>query len=360
MTTFRRAHLALTGAAAALAALLSACAPPAPPPPPPVAVAPPPPPPITLSSDVTELAAAYQGYVDRALTLTPEFRNAEQVQESVRVGASYEPVQLLGGAVAYAAVIALQDPAFVAGVRTYVNDPVQRRAIAAQIMSDPAYAVGIKGADSAAGLIAESISGQGWKVYRLGRSVKLAAYGVQKENWSKANVVDQPGRLARAKMLSTQPIRGSTETAARFQQASIGATPLALPPRSAKPPYSPLVVRGLAVAALAALGEAGDRNMESIRPLLVDGTTDRCFNMSKLNLYQCLAVAKPHYEDVFCLGQHILMDTGQCLIKGVGGPTPLEVYPRDLDIKAAIAAAKKATPVKKTTAPAKKPATKKS
>ncbi len=358
MTTFRRAHLALTGAAAALAALLSACAPPAPPPPPPVAVAPPPP--ITLSSDVTELAAAYQGYVDRALTLTPEFRNAEQVQESVRVGASYEPVQLLGGAVAYAAVIALQDPAFVAGVRTYVNDPVQRRAIAAQIMSDPAYAVGIKGADSAAGLIAESISAQGWKVYSLGRSVKLAAYGVQKENWSKANVVDQPGRLARAKMLSTQPIRGSTETAARFQQASIGATPLSLPPRSAKPPYSPLVVRGLAVAALAALGEAGDRNMESIRPLLVDGTTDRCFNMSKLNLYQCLAVAKPHYEDVFCLGQHILMDTGQCLIKGVGGPTPLEVYPRDLDIKAAIAAAKKATPVKKTTAPAKKPATKKS
>jgi hypothetical protein len=26
-------------------------------------------------------------------------------------------------------------------------------------------------------------------------------------------------------------------------------------------------------------------------------------------------VAKPHYEDVFCLGQHVLMDTGQCLGK---------------------------------------------
>jgi hypothetical protein len=44
--------------------------------------------------------------------------------------------------------------------------------------------------------------------------------------------------------------------------------------------------------------------------------------MSKLNLYQCLAVAKPHYEDVFCLGQHVLMDTGSCLMKGVGLPDP--------------------------------------
>jgi hypothetical protein len=44
--------------------------------------------------------------------------------------------------------------------------------------------------------------------------------------------------------------------------------------------------------------------------------------MSKLNLYQCLAVAKPHYEDVFCLGQHVMMDTGACLMKGVGMAEP--------------------------------------
>ena len=44
--------------------------------------------------------------------------------------------------------------------------------------------------------------------------------------------------------------------------------------------------------------------------------------MSKLNLYQCLAVAKPHYEDVFCLGQHVLIDTGQCVMKAAGAPFP--------------------------------------
>ena len=45
--------------------------------------------------------------------------------------------------------------------------------------------------------------------------------------------------------------------------------------------------------------------------------------MSKLNLYQCLSVAKPYYEDVFCLGQHILLDTAQCVTKAAGPlPTP--------------------------------------
>jgi hypothetical protein len=35
--------------------------------------------------------------------------------------------------------------------------------------------------------------------------------------------------------------------------------------------------------------------------------------MSKLNLFQCLAVAKPWYEDIFCIGQHGLKDTGECI-----------------------------------------------
>ena len=50
----------------------------------------------------------------------------------------------------------------------------------------------------------------------------------------------------------------------------------------------------------------------------------RCMSMSKLNLYQCLAVAGPHYEDVFCLGQHAMMDTGKCMIKAAGLPEPYE------------------------------------
>jgi hypothetical protein len=42
--------------------------------------------------------------------------------------------------------------------------------------------------------------------------------------------------------------------------------------------------------------------------------------MSKLNLFQCLAVSKPWYEDVFCLGQHVLIDTGECIYASSGSP----------------------------------------
>ena len=86
-----------------------------------------------------------------------------------------------------------------------------------------------------------------------------------------------------------------------------------------------MVVRSLAVAALAALGYADDASLEQVMPIMAEPNSAQCLNMSKLNLYQCLAVAKPHYEDVFCLGQHVLMDTGACLMKSVGLTEPAPI-----------------------------------
>ena len=42
----------------------------------------------------------------------------EQIQASLKLGASYETKSFMNGAVAYAAVLALQDPTFVASVRS--------------------------------------------------------------------------------------------------------------------------------------------------------------------------------------------------------------------------------------------------
>ena len=78
------------------------------------------------------------------------------------------------------------------------------------------------------------------------------------------------------------------------------------------------VVKGLAVAALAAMGEAGDDKLGLLAPLLTDEIASYCLNMSKLNLYQCLAVSKPQYEDIFCLGQHSMIDIGNCVVKAAG------------------------------------------
>jgi hypothetical protein len=38
-------------------------------------------------------------------------------------------------------------------------------------------------------------------------------------------------------------------------------------------------------------------------------------------------VSKPHYEDIFCLGQHAMIDTGQCMAKAAASPNPAYVEP---------------------------------
>ncbi len=344
-------------AAMALVTVVAGCETP-PPPPPPVVVAPAPPPPITLSSTLVERASAFRGYMDRAGAISPNFQSGDDIQSSLKVGVAYEPKQLLSGAIAYAAVIALQDPTFVGSVRSFAADPAQRQQIITQLVADPAYAVGFKGSDTAAGLIIDTLGAQGLKVFTAGKAVKQAAYDVQHSAWSKASVNDRDGRLAAAKSLSAIPALGDSQDVSALRQASVGAQPLNLTPRSAPGPYQPLVIRGMAVAALAALGAAGDANLPTVEAVMAEPTSAMCLNMGKLNLYQCLAVSKPHYEDVFCLGQHVLMDTGQCVIKASGAPMPPEP-PRALPEKASIAQSGGAgRNSKKAKAAARKPATK--
>jgi hypothetical protein len=120
------------------------------------------------------------------------------------------------------------------------------------------------------------------------------------------------------------PLLGEVSETARLQMAVSSSGQMSVAGQSVSPPFTPLVIRSLAVAALAALGYADDNGLAQVMPILADPSAATCFNMSKLNLYQCLAVAKPQYEDVFCLGQHILIDTGQCLMKGAGVTPPVD------------------------------------
>jgi hypothetical protein len=315
-STFRAA---LAAVAVSAVALLAACAE-APPPPPPA----PPPPPVALSAKLIEQASAYRYYLARATAIAPTFADGAAVAESLRTGAAYEPKQFMQGVTAYGAIVALQDPAFVAGVRAYATNPETRRQIAYSIIKDPAYVVGITGANSAAGLVIAALADDGNKFYEAGKAVKQSAYDIQKQSWSKADVPNRDLRLMQAKSLSATPVVGDIAETARLQQAITATGSLGLTGTAATPPFTPVVIRSLAVAALSILGEANDANLETINAVMVEPNTAMCMNMAKLNLYQCLAVAKPHYEDVFCLGQHAMMDTARCVIRASGQPEPYE------------------------------------
>lgn len=315
-----RTVLAVMAAAAALAACATPAPPPPPPPPPPAA--PPIPPPITLSTAIVQDAAVYQDYLAQAASINPNFTSGADVAQALIKGESISPEQLLRGEIAYAAIAALQDPNYVANVRAFAGDPTVRQQMLSQIIGNPGYAVAFKGSDTAAGLAAAALAPGGDKMFLTGAAVRQAAYDVQHQAWSKDAVDDRPGRLARAKNAALVNAVSALAEVSALHADAVEETPEPLHAPAAAPPYPPVVVRGLAVAALAALGEAGDDNLLTLAPLFQDAQTATCLNTARLNLYQCLAVARPHYEDIFCLGQHALMDSAQCLLIAAGAATP--------------------------------------
>ncbi len=273
---------------------------------------------MALAPSLIEQASAYRYYMERSAAITPNFEDGADIADSLKTGVAYEPEQFLRGAVAYGAVAALQDAEFVGAVRKYAADPETRAKMTNDIVADPFYAASLPGAQGAASLVVGAYGAEGKHLFEVGSAVKQAAYDIQHSKWSKAEVENRALRLSQAKALSATPIVGEGEETARLQQAAVGAAPMGLSGQPAQPPYSRMVARSLAVAALAVLGEAGENRADLIKAVMAEPASASCLNMAKLNLYQCLAVSKPHYEDVFCLGQHALMDTGQCLMKGAG------------------------------------------
>jgi hypothetical protein len=191
-----------------------------------------------------------------------------------------------------------------------------------------------------------TFSDHGKKMIQQGGRIQQAAYDVQHQSWSKADVPDRPGRLALAKSLSAERQQAVEVATLRLEQNAKGAEAMGLAAPPVSPPYTPLVARSLAVAAMAAIGEGGDEYSPQLTSLLTDPTVGQCLHLAKLNLYQCLSVAKPHYEDVFCLGKHAVADTGQCVMKGSVAGYVIPPPTADWRPQAAPAAAKDAVAAK--------------
>ncbi len=129
--------------------------------------------------------------------------------------------------------------------------------------------------------------------------------------------------LADAKTSALEP-RAATVGSKEKLLASLVAAPRA---QDSAGSGSPDVVRGLALAAMAILGQTGDGKEAQYEALMRDSSSADCLKMAKLNLNQCLAVAGPQYEDVYCSGRHAVADTGKCVSDAAAGGTTPDVVP---------------------------------
>jgi hypothetical protein len=268
---------------------------------------------VAMPREIVAAASAFCTYVEHAAAVKGKLTSGAAVADSLKAGAAYQPAQFEEGMIGYAAMAALRDDRFIAGIN-YAARIGDRRQLAERLAADPAFVVHIDGADEAALRAQTALRERADALAEVGGRTKQAAYDVQRQAWSKVKVADHVQRLAGLKSLSATPLDSTAGEDARLIE-----TVLRIPaPAGAARTMSPLVVHALALAAEAALGHARAEDLPSLRPLLSEPSGAQCLKMSKLNLYQCMAVAGPEYEDVFCLGQHELIDTGQCVAAASG------------------------------------------
>jgi hypothetical protein len=274
---------------------------------------------VTLPRGVVEAASAYETYLRNAASIRAAFRDGEAVNQAMTVGEAYQPAQMEEGLIAYSALIAMEDERFVNGVRRTAIGREDRAREADLLLGDPANVETIAGAEEAGALVSAVLREDGRQLFATGHAVKQSAYEVQHQAWSKQTGPDPGVRLARAKSLAATAVIPAPQDVSRLFQAAAAFRERRPSNPSDEAGMTPLIRRGLTLAALAVLGQANDE--QRLAGLLSEGRGAQCMKMAKLNLYQCLAVAGPHYEDIFCLGQHALMDTGQC-VAASGGQEP--------------------------------------
>ena len=277
---------------------------------------------VTLPRGVVEAASAYETYLRGAAAIRAGFRDGASVEQAMNIGEAYQPEQLEKGLIAYAALIALEDEDFVRGVQDLARGPEGRVNAAYELQSNPVRVAMIPGSGEAAALVRAVLHEEGGQLFETGRAVKQSAYDVQHQAWSKQDVPDPARRLARAKSLAQSAFVPAPEDVSRLLRSAAEFKGRRAGMEDGPPVLSPVIQRGLTLAALAVLGQATDERR--LTQLFSEPRGADCMKMAKLNLYQCLAVAGPHYEDIFCLGQHALMDTGQCLASGGGTPQRIE------------------------------------
>jgi hypothetical protein len=274
----------------------------------------------SLPQEVVSDATAFEAFMASAAKIdATSFSDGDAVNAGLKTAAAYEPQQMEEGMVAYGAIVALQDERFVAGVDRAAGEGDERAAYAEQLVQDPFSITQADGAGEAARRVEAALGDKANALLKAGAQVTAAAYSVQHQDWSQAAVADAEGRLADVKARSQAPATPSDDDNQAMLVAVSAGDPAAAVGEDAAPGVTPIEARALALAAESVLGRAHGADRDRLRPLFSEVDSAECLRIAKLNLYQCMAVAGPQYEDIYCMGQHALTDTAQCVASAAHG-----------------------------------------
>ncbi len=238
--------------------------------------------------------------------------------------ASHSPDMLSSGWVAYAALVAADDPAFAKSVQDEMVRMGGRDPFLSAIRQNPSMVLNFAGSDAAIDDILQFAAADATKIKTLSEVFISEAYSLQKVGWAKRKISPGMSRVDSARSWSYS--RSSLATPYLPASMSYGVVQPGLASADAlwTPSWgnsaasfgrrasdaTPILARALN---LAARYSVGDVDKEAVATFARNDRANKCLANAKMNLDQCIAATRTPYEEMFCLGKHGLGDVSSCV-----------------------------------------------
>jgi len=293
--------------------------------------------------------ALYRDDVRRAAAVQPV--SAEDLERLLTRLAGYDGARLSLAFRAHAVMLAMQSPAFAAGVQQW-GHAYDRRAIIANLRSNSAYANRIPGYQQAVTRILEAARDDAATIHLAGGIYKDLAYSLQHKRWALKvrrgkslllaavhNAANDPPPPPPAMLRMVQQDYARSlrlQSPPASQMASAGASggaklsPLlrSIGPGPAQAARAEPMAGGPALKINPAhVGDVQDMVASAAVHMLdhsapfPDRLSQRrgadsfaeCVDWARMHLNQCVAATHAVYETSFCIAEHQLKDTASCL-----------------------------------------------
>ncbi|MEM1381302.1 MAG: hypothetical protein AAGH41_11840 [Pseudomonadota bacterium] len=257
--------------------------------------------------------------------------SAEAMREAHMRLSSHDTRSMAGSWIAYAAMVAADQPSFAKAIEKQVKEK-GAKAFAAELESSPGVVRNMPGADQAVAAIMAFAASDAAKIREAGDAYIAEAYDIQKVAWARKTIAesgmdrvdaalsyaakrDWPTATGREVVRSRAgTIRPNLVSYDSWSDDWAGTNAKADP--SARP--GTIITKALVLGAHYAMNTATQEHMASFA---TSKKSERCFNSAKLNLDQCIAATRTPYEEAFCLGQHALNDMSSCVGWPAGATT---------------------------------------
>ncbi|MEM9421691.1 MAG: hypothetical protein AAF986_04150 [Pseudomonadota bacterium] len=237
---------------------------------------------------------------------------------------SYSSKDVAAAAVAYAALVAADTPAFAKTIEAKTKKRKHRQAFMEELNANPAMVRDLDGAQDAIDAILAVFARDATRIEQLGDRYIDQAYQLQKLSWASRKLpTDGMTRVRSAEEWSASrrwPVM-------RALPASSGKTGIKKPNLNAEmmwhdswskvakeatldPKANVMVTKALVLGTRYALGDVKPGHLNSFA---TSKTTNRCMRSARLMLDQCMAATRNAYEEAFCIGTHGLHDVSRCV-----------------------------------------------